>query len=181
MFKTKVEKNMRTISHSNIEFIESVINSCDVCFVGMVDEDGAPYVLPMNFGYKDKTVYLHSAPDGRKIEILNNNKSVCITFSTDSELVYQHQQVACSYRMRSTSVIVTGVVEFIKDDDSKIKVLDILMENYSVDDFKYSKPAVRNVKVWKVKAESMTCREFGAPARKYKDSDPDIEFIMEKK
>jgi len=151
---------MRTVSHSNTEFIESVIKRCDVCFVGMVDENGAPYVLPMNFGYKDKTVYLHSAPDGRKIDILNNNKSVCITFSTDSELVYQHQQVACSYRMRSTSVMITGEV---------------------VDNFKYSKPAVRNVKVWKVKADTMTCREFGAPARKYKDSDPDIEFVVEKK
>jgi len=172
---------MRTVSHSNTEFIESVIKSCDICFVGMVDENGAPYVLPMNFGYKDKTVYLHSAPDGRKIDILNNNKSVCITFSTDSQLVYQDQQVACSYRMRSTSVIITGEVEFVEDDAGKIEVLNILMENYSVDNFKYSKPAVRNVKVWKVKAETMTCREFGAPARKYKDSDPDIEFVVEKK
>ena len=172
---------MRTVSHSNVEFIESVIKSCDVCFVGMVDENGAPYVLPMNFGYKDKTVYLHSAPDGRKIDALNKNKNVCITFSTDSELVYQHQQVACSYRMRSTSVIITGEVEFVEDDAGKIEVLDILMENYSVDDFKYSKPAVRNVKVWKVKADSMTCREFGAPAIKYKDSDPDIKFVVEKK
>ena len=172
---------MRTVSHSNIDFIESVIRSCDVCFVGMVDENGTPYVLPMNFGYMDKMVYLHSAPNGRKIDILNNNKSVCITFSTDSELVYQHQQVACSYRMRSTSVIINGKVEFIEDDSAKWEALDIFMKNYSVDDFKYSKPAVRNVKVWKVKADTITCREFGAPTRKYKDSDPDIEFIIEKK
>ncbi len=147
----------------------------------MVDRDGSPYVLPMNFGYSDRTVYLHSAPDGRKIDILNSNKNVCITFSTDSDLVYQHKQVACSYRMRSTSVIITGEVEFVEDDAGKIEMLDILMENYSADDFKYSKPAVRNVKVWRVKTETMTCREFGAPANKYKDSDPDIEFIMEEK
>ncbi len=172
---------MRTVSHSNIDFIEKVIKNCDVCFVGMVDENSTPYVLPMNFGYMDKTVYLHSAPDGRKIDILNSNSNVCITFSTDSELVFQHQQVACSYRMRSTSVIITGMVEFVEDDAGKIEVLDILMENYSVDNFKYSKPAVRNVKVWKVKADTITCREFGAPASKYKDSNPDIEFIIEKK
>jgi hypothetical protein len=55
------------------------------------------------------------------------------------------------------------------------------MDNYSVDDFNFSDPAVRNVKVWQVRAETMTCREFGAPAKKFKDSDPDIEFIMEKK
>ena len=172
---------MRTVAHKNIDFIEKVIKSCDVCFVGMADEDGMPYVLPMNFGYKDKIVYLHSAPDGRKIDILNINKNVSIVFSTNSELVYQHKQVACSYRVKSTSVIIAGMVEFIEDDNDKTEVLNILMENYTMDNFEYSKPAVRNVKVWKVKAESITCREFGAPAKKYKDSDPDIEFIMEKK
>ncbi len=172
---------MRTVAHYNTEFIEKVIENCDVCFVGMVDVDGTPYVLPMNFGYKDKTVILHSAPDGRKIDILNKNKKVSIVFSTDSELVYQHKQVACSYRVRSTSVIISGEVEFVEDDEGKREALDILMENYSVDNFGYSNPAVRNVKVWRVKAEAMTCREFGAPAIKYKDSDPDIEFIMEKK
>ena len=172
---------MRTVAHYNTGFIEKVIKSCDVCFVGMADEDGTPYVLPMNFGYRDKTVILHSAPDGRKIDILNKNKKVSIVFSTDSELVYQHKQVACSYRVRSTSVIISGEVEFVEDDEGKREALDILMENYSVDGFDYSKPAVKNVKVWRVKAETMTCREFGAPAKKYKDSDPDIEFIMEKK
>lgn len=29
--------------------------------VGMADTDGTPYVLPMNFGYKDGVIYLHSA------------------------------------------------------------------------------------------------------------------------
>jgi nitroimidazol reductase NimA-like FMN-containing flavoprotein (pyridoxamine 5'-phosphate oxidase superfamily) len=172
---------MRTVAHFNTEFIEKVINSCDVCFVGMADDDGTPYVLPMNFGYRDKTVILHSAPDGRKVDILNKNPKVSIVFSTGSDLVYQHKQVACSYRVRSTSVIISGVVEFVEDNESKREALNILMDNYSVDDFNYSDPAVRNVKVWRVKAETMTCREFGAPAKKYKDSDPDIEFIMEKK
>ena len=172
---------MRTVAHFDKGFIEKVIKSCDVCFVAFADEAGMPYVLPMNFGYKDETVYLHSAPSGKKIDILNKNRNVCITFSNGSELVYHHKQVACSYRMRSTSVIINGQVEFIEDDEGKRRVLDILMENYSVDEFKYGNPAVRNVKVWKVKAETMTCREFGAPADKYSYSDPDIEFIMEKK
>jgi len=147
----------------------------------MADDDGTPYVLPMNFGYRDKTVILHSAPDGRKVDILNKNPKVSIVFSTGSDLVYQHKQVACSYRVRSTSVVISGEVEFVEDDGDKRKALDMLMENYSVDNFGYSNPAVRNVKVWRVRAESMTCREFGAPAKKYKDSDPDIGFIMEKK
>ena len=53
---------MKTIVHTDKEHIEAVIQKCDVCFVGMVDSDGFPYVIPMNFGYQDGVIYLHSAP-----------------------------------------------------------------------------------------------------------------------
>lgn len=35
------------------------------------------------------------------------------------------------------------------------------MQQYVEYEFKYSEPAVRNVKVWEVKVEKMTCRSFG--------------------
>ena len=44
---------MKTLIHTDKEQIESIIRQSDVCFVGMADTDGTPYVLPMNFGYKD--------------------------------------------------------------------------------------------------------------------------------
>ena len=58
---------MKTLIHTDKEQIESIIRQSDVCFVGMADTDGTPYVLPMNFGYKDGVIYLHSAQDGRSI------------------------------------------------------------------------------------------------------------------
>lgn len=78
---------MKTLIHTDKEQIESIIRQSDVCFVGMADTDGTPYVLPMNFGYKDGVIYLHSAQDGRSISILERNLKVCITFSIDHALV----------------------------------------------------------------------------------------------
>ena len=80
---------MKTLIHTDKEQIESIIRQSDVCFVGMADTDGTPYVLPMNFGYKDGVIYLHSAQDGRSISILERNPKVCITFSIDHALVFQ--------------------------------------------------------------------------------------------
>ena len=68
---------MKTLIHTDKEQIESIIRQSDVCFVGMADTDGTPYVLPMNFGYKDGVIYLHSAQDGRSISILERNPKVC--------------------------------------------------------------------------------------------------------
>ena len=56
---------MKTLVHVGNEQIESVLKQCSICFVGMADTDGTPYVIPMNFGYKDGSLYLHSAQEGR--------------------------------------------------------------------------------------------------------------------
>ncbi len=37
---------------------------------GMSDENGIPYVLPMNFGYEEGIIYLHSAQEGHSISII---------------------------------------------------------------------------------------------------------------
>lgn len=154
---------MKTLVHTEEERIEAIIHSCSVCYVGLADTDGTPYVIPMNFGYWDGIVYLHSAQEGRSISILERNPKVCITFSTDHSLVFQHPEVACSYRMRSKSVIGWGSVTFEEKFEKKIEALDIIMKQYSKKDFKYSDPAVVNVKIWKVKLEEISCKEFGAP------------------
>lgn len=154
---------MKTLVHADAAFIEETIRKCDICSVGMVDADGTPYVIPMNFGYRENVVYLHSAREGRSISILEQNPKVCISFCTDTDLVFQHPKVACSYRMRSKSVIGWGSVVFEEDYDEKIKALDIIMKQYSDAAFEYSRPSVVNVKIWKVEFEKVTCKEFGAP------------------
>lgn len=157
---------MKTVEHLNNERIEKIIKKCNVCFIGVVDDD-MPYVLPMNFGYKDNVIYLHSAPEGRIIDILNKNKNICITFSTDHELVFQHPEVACSYRMKSKSVVAWGKVIFQEDFEKKKEALHIIMEQYSEKKFEYSEPAIKNVKVWEIPVDKVSCKEFGAPHEKY--------------
>jgi uncharacterized protein len=159
---------MQTIVHKDQEIIEAIICKCDICFIGVSDENNIPYVLPMNFGYEDGIIYLHSAPAGRVIDILNKNNNICVTFSTDHELVFQNPDVACSYRMKSKSVVAFGKVEFVDELEEKRNILNILMKQYTDMELKYNDPAVRNVKVWKVPVDSMTCKEFGAPHDQYK-------------
>lgn len=157
---------MKTLVHTDKEYIESVIHACDVCFVGLADTDGTPYVFPMNFGYQEGVIYLHSAQEGRSISILERNPKICVTFSIDHALIFQHPEVACSYRMRSKSVIAWGRVEYEEDYEQKVESLNIIMRQYSDKQFRYSDPAVRNVKIWKVTVDEITCKEFGAPHQK---------------
>ena len=142
--------------------IEDIMDKCDVCYIGMVEEGGIPYVLPFNFGYHEGDLYLHAGPGGKKFEVLRKNKHVCATFSTDHELRGRHEHVACSYFMKYRSVLLHGYIEMIEDYDEKVKALNIIMEKYTGKaEFKYNEPAVNNVQTFRLVVEKAEGRSFG--------------------
>lgn len=146
---------------TNQKEIDEIINKCEVCYVSMVDENHLPYVLPFNFGYNNGVIYLHSSQKGLKIDILRKNPSVCIAFSTDHQLRYQSENVACSYSMKYRSVLAFGKVEFIDDMDQKVEFLNTVMAHYTDREFKYNPPALREVCTYKVNVEKFTAKLYG--------------------
>ncbi len=156
---------MSKIHREEQERVERVITESVLCHVGMVDENGAPYVIPMSFGYEEGVIYLHSAHEGRCITILEKNPRVCITFCTSPVLLWQNEEVACSYGMQASSVMCHGKVVFEDVYEQKVRALNVIMRHYTDRDFSYSEPAVNNVKIWKVVIEKASVREFGMPSK----------------
>ena len=152
---------MRTYFITEQSEIEQIISKCEICFVAMATPDGIPYVLPMNFGYIDGKIILHSAPEGTHLQYIEQNNHVCIAMNYGVELRWQHQQVACSYRTEAVSVVCNGRVSFIEDESDKIKYLNVICAHYSDRQFEYSQPALRNVKIWLVEIDKMTCKAVG--------------------
>ena len=153
---------MRTVEITTREGMENILSRSHICFVGVTDLENNPYVVPMNFGYQDGVLYLHSGPDCSILEMLKKNNRVCITFSVGEELVYQDVQMGCSYRMKSQSLICRGDVSFLEEMDKKREALHIIMQHYTDYPVRFSDPAVHNVVVWKVPVEKMTAREYAA-------------------
>jgi hypothetical protein len=141
--------------------LEEIIKKCESCNLAMVDEQGAPYVVPMNFGYVDDYIYFHSARTGKKIDILKKNPKVCIAFSTDHELRWVNEEVACSWGMKYRSVLAYGEIEFIDDFDKKTEALKVIMKNYSDLDFSFNAPAVEDVMIYRVKLDKLDGRCYG--------------------
>lgn len=152
---------MRLRAITDKKEIEEIIGKCQWCHLAMSDSDGNPYVIPMNFGYRDGIIYLHGAQKGKKIDILDKNSRVCINFSTDHFLRYQNEKVACSWSMRYRSILCYGRVEFIEDPEEKSRILDIIMSNYSQERFTYNLPSIKEVNTFLVKVERFEGRSFG--------------------
>lgn len=154
---------MRTLFIEDRTEIDKVIRACKTCILAMSDEN-MPYVLPMNFALEGDVVILHSAQEGRMWETLKRNTKVCINWTLGDDLAWQDVQVGCSYRVKSKSVIVEGNVEFVDDYDEKYRCLGLLMGQYSKREFKFGKPSVKNVGIFKVHIQKISAKEFGAKA-----------------
>jgi nitroimidazol reductase NimA-like FMN-containing flavoprotein (pyridoxamine 5'-phosphate oxidase superfamily) len=152
---------MKNKAISSVKELEAIIKRCQFCNISMVDPDGKPYVIPMNYGYHENVFYFHGSRQGKKVDALRENPDVCISLSTDHELRYVNEEVACSWSMRYRSVIAYGKAEFIEDPEEKIKCLNIIMANYSNLEFQYSEPAVRDVMVFRVRVVKMDGRSYG--------------------
>ena len=50
------------------DVIQEILQNSEICRLGLVDGNEA-YIVPVNYGYKDGVIYMHSAPNGRKMEI----------------------------------------------------------------------------------------------------------------
>jgi hypothetical protein len=127
----------------------------------MVDQHNMPYIVPLNFAVKDEVIYLHSSRTGKKMDILRQNSNICIAFSTDHQLRFQDETVACSYSMKYRSVLVYGHIEFIEDADQKIEAMNIVMSKFTGKEFSYNAPAIREVCVYRVVITDMTGKKLG--------------------
>jgi nitroimidazol reductase NimA-like FMN-containing flavoprotein (pyridoxamine 5'-phosphate oxidase superfamily) len=118
----------------------------------MVD-DGKPYVVPLNFGYEDGALYFHSAPGGRKIDILRESPDVCFSVVGKYDLVMGER--ACSWTAEFSSVTGTGKAAILTDRTEKEKGLTVLMRQYSEENFDFSDEDLDGVVIIRVDIEEM--------------------------
>ncbi len=152
---------MRNHPITDKDMILDVIHRSQWCHVAMVDAENKPYVIPMNFGFKDDIIYIHGARKGKKVNILQLNPDVCINFTIDHVLRYQNENVACSWSMKYRSVLCYGNIEFLHDAEEKIRAMNIIMKQYSDNLFHFNPPSIREVNVMKVKVERFEGRSYG--------------------
>lgn len=119
----------------------------------MVD-DNRPYMVPLCFGYKDNSLYFHSAQNGKKIDVLKKNNDVCFEFDVDYEPIKADN--ACEWGMKYESVIGFGKASFIDDVEAKRDALDIIMKHYSDGAYTYPNTKLNNIRIIKVEIEHMT-------------------------
>lgn len=117
--------------------LEEILLGAIICRVAMMDGE-LPYIVPFNYGYKDGCLYIHSAPEGKKIDLLRKENRVC--FEVEDTIGITKGELACSWTTSYRSVIGYGTVEILSDEESKQQGLEIIMAQHGAPELTYFEP-----------------------------------------
>ncbi len=137
------------------EMIE-IMKRCDVCRLALNDE-GYPYILPLNFGLKVKdgkvTLYFHGADKGKKYELIAKDNRVSFEMDCSHRLVSSKETGHCT--MEYESIIGKGKVKIVSEEE-KMEALTVMTDHYHEEHFEFNTKAVPRTIAMKLVVEEMT-------------------------
>ncbi len=119
---------------TDIETLEWILRKGQVCHLAM-NESEEPYIVPVNYGYEENALYIHSALTGNKIELLEEDPHVAFSIVAQSEVITAPK--ACSYSTSFASVMGKGKATFLLTSAEKKQGLSVIMKHFNgpTDDF----------------------------------------------
>ena len=109
--------------------LEEILQASIICRVAMVDGE-LPYIIPFNYGYRDGCIFIHSAQEGKKIELIRKDNRVCFEVEDTVEISTGDQ--ACDWSTRYRSIVGYGNMEILSDDVNKQQGLEVIMAQYGL-------------------------------------------------
>lgn len=133
-----------------------IIKKCESCVIAMND-DGYPYVVPLNFGLDIEEgnqvyLYFHCAMEGKKLDLLKKDNRVTFEMDCEHQFILYEERMSCT--MGYASVIGHGTMEVVPDE-KKYGALKILMRQYHSEDFEFNTDMIKATMVLRLKVSDM--------------------------
>jgi nitroimidazol reductase NimA-like FMN-containing flavoprotein (pyridoxamine 5'-phosphate oxidase superfamily) len=124
-------------------------------------DNGLPYIVTLNFGYKPGTpaiLYFHCANKGRKLDIIEKNNTACFQMDIDHELITAKK--ACGFGMNFKSIIGYGKIYKVINIQEKIEGLNSIMKQYTdKDSFNYEEKMLDATTILKLEIDELTGKQ----------------------
>ena len=151
--------------------LEEIVSGAQICRVAMTDGD-RPYLIPFNYGYRDGCIYIHSSPEGRKIDLLRQNNLVCFEIEDTVRII--ESEKACGWTTLYRSVVGYGTVEIVTGDPGKQQGLEIIMAQHGAPDLVVFEPKhMQRMVILKITISSMTGKQSSNWNRENQTSSPE--------
>lgn len=144
------------------EELDHIIHNSLICHLSCSLND-QPYVVPLSFGYDGNAVYFHTAPEGKKNDILSANPRVCLGFEHEIH-IQPDPDLACRWSFHYQSVIATGIAEEMVNPIDRLYAIKQIMLHYSGDDWEFSEKELSKTTILRVILTEITGKK--SPANK---------------
>ena len=135
------------------KILAEILSGAIICRVAMLD-GGRPYIIPFNYGYNDGFLFIHSAPEGKKIKLLKQSPEVC--FEVEDKMEITKGELACDWSTRYRSVVGYGEVEILSDGQSKQHGLEIIMAQHGAPELtEFNQKSLDRMVIVKIRITSM--------------------------
>ena len=144
--------------------IAHILDTGKVLHLGLA-VNNEPYVVPMNYGYTMEdgklVLYLHSALQGKKLDMMRTNPNVF--FEIDCDLMPFEGRVPCQYGLVYSSIMGRGTARIVENVEEKKQAMSILMKTQTGKDFAFEDRLVSIVAVIRIDVEEYTAKHRPLP------------------
>jgi nitroimidazol reductase NimA-like FMN-containing flavoprotein (pyridoxamine 5'-phosphate oxidase superfamily) len=141
------------------QVLQEILQGAVICRIAMMDGD-RPYILPVNYGYSEGCLFIHSAPEGKKIDLLRKNRQVCFEVEDRPEVIKGER--ACDWTTRYRSVVGYGEVEILADEAGMRRGMEIIMAQHGAPDLiDFNQRNLDRMVILKLRITSMTGKKSG--------------------
>ena len=143
-----------------------ILDTAKVLHLGLC-VNNEPYVVPMNYGYIEENgklvLYLHSAVQGKKLDMIRANPNVF--FELDCDLAPFEGEKPCQYGLVYSSVMGRGTATIVEDVAEKMEAMTMLMKTQTQKDFVFDEKLVSIVAVIRIDVAEYTAKHRPLPER----------------
>jgi hypothetical protein len=107
--------------------IDAILDEALIAHLGIVDEEGQPFVIPTLHARRGDIVYCHGSSASRTLRALASGARACLTVSLIDGLVLARAAMHHSANYRSAMLI--GQATLVEDPDEKRAALDAVVEH----------------------------------------------------
>jgi nitroimidazol reductase NimA-like FMN-containing flavoprotein (pyridoxamine 5'-phosphate oxidase superfamily) len=118
-------RQLRNKAAYDKETVHAILDAGLLAHVAFV-QDGQPVVVPMLYGRRNETVFLHGARKARVIRLLEDTGTACMNVTLIDGLVYARSAFNSSMNYRSVTLF--GSARLIDDDAEKRAALRVITE-----------------------------------------------------
>jgi len=113
------------------EAMQELLQTCEYGTLALIDTNGTPYAVPLNFASWEEGIVFHGAQEGKKITLIAQNPKASFSVVKPYAFIpsyFSHTTSACPATQFFGSVLIEGSIAILENTEQKASALNALMQ-----------------------------------------------------